>query len=278
MNLKMTHLNPFGLLIEPKNSTDDIRSIDIEALRKLFNRDHLIVLRGFRSFRSAETFAEYCSLWGEISLWPFGRVLELIEQKQPTDHIFDHNYVPLHWDGMYRPQVPEYQIFHCVNAPGHDQGGRTTFSHTGLVLERASAQTRALWARVTGTYSRKMEFYHSKTAAPIITIHPVKGFPVIRYCEPPQEDDKNFVNHPTIAFEGIAANDATAFHRGLRETLYAPENFYAHSWQSGDVVIADNHTLLHGREAFTSGAPRHLQRVHVLGQTPLQNPHLVFHA
>ncbi|MEM6730499.1 MAG: TauD/TfdA family dioxygenase, partial [Myxococcota bacterium] len=56
--------------------------------------------------------------------------------------------------------------------------------------------------------------------------------------------------------------------------LHAPESFYAHQWQTGDVVIADNFTLLHGREAFTSRAPRHLQRVHVLSETPFDNPGL----
>ena len=68
--------------------------------------------------------------------------------------------------------------------------------------------------------------------------------------------------------------EAASFHRELREALYAPECLYAHAWQAGDLVVADNYSLLHGREAFTSGAPRHLQRVHVLGDPPFDNPGL----
>ncbi|WP_175460979.1 TauD/TfdA family dioxygenase, partial [Vibrio parahaemolyticus] len=34
-------------------------------------------------------------------------------------------------------------------------------------------------------------------------------------------------------------------------------------WQQGDVVIADNFSLLHGREGFTARSARHLQRVHI---------------
>lgn len=266
-------LKPFGVLIEPKDS-NDVRDLAIENLRELFSREHLLVLRGFRTFQTAEEFSQYCERIGEISLWPFGKVLELSEQKNPEDHIFDNTYVPLHWDGMYRPQVPEFQIFHCVSAPRGDEGGRTTFSNTAMALERVSPEARNAWAKVTGLYERKMEFYHSKTVAPIITEHPVKGFPVIRYCEPPREGDANFVNHPTLEFSGVSEN----FHESLREALYHPKNFYAHAWQTGDVVISDNYTLLHGREAFTSGAPRHLRRVHVLGTPALNNPHLVFHA
>lgn len=277
MNFKIKPLAPFGIMLEPEYPNNDIRQFDRKKLLALFNQNQLIVLRGFRTFQTAEEFSNYCELWGEISIWPFGNVLELIEQKNPTDHIFDHNYVPLHWDGMYRPQVPEFQIFHCVSAPHDDQGGRTTFSHTHLVFERATEEDRALWSRVTGVYSRKMEFYHSQTVAPIITKHPVRGFPVIRFCEPPHKNDTTFINHPQFAFKGLMENEIKDFQQNLSKALREPENFYAHAWQTGDIVIADNHTLLHGREAFMSGAPRHLRRVHVLGNPPLNNPHLVFH-
>lgn len=278
MNYSVKRVEPFGVMLEPNHPKDDIRDLDVEALRKHFHREHLVVLRGFRTFESADAFSSYCERWGQVSIWPFGKVLELIEQKNPADHIFDHNYVPLHWDGMYRPQVPEYQIFHCVSAPKGDQGGRTTFSNTKLAIENATAKNLEMWARVTGAYERKMEFYHSKTVAPLMTKHPRQDFSVIRYCEPPQEGDTNFVNHPELAFSGLAADEASDFHKNLRAALYSPGNFYAHSWQTGDIVIADNHTLLHGRESFTSGAPRHLRRVHVLGEPALDNPHLVFHS
>jgi alpha-ketoglutarate-dependent taurine dioxygenase len=276
MNFTTKQLKPFGLLLEPNHPQCNISDIEVKELRRFFHQHHLVVLRGFHTFETAEVFADYCAQWGEISVWPFGKVLELIEQEQPADHIFDHSYVPLHWDGMYRNQVPEIQIFHCVNAPQCDQGGRTTFSNTAIALERVPDLIRDFWTGVTGHYQRNMEFYHSKTIAPILTKHPFRGFPVIRYCEPSREGDETFINKPLLAFEGVASHESIEFHHRLREALYAPENFYAHSWQKGDVVISDNYTLLHGREAFTSGAPRHLRRVHVLGEPPLSNPHLVF--
>ncbi len=264
-----------GVWIRAVHPRDDVLELDVDMLRELFAREHLIVLRGFRTFGSAEDFAAYCERFGAISVWPFGKVLELLERSNPEDHIFDNNYVPLHWDGMYRPQVPEFQIFHCVSAPGVEQGGRTTFSNTMLALENAPASSRALWGKVTGTYQRKMEFYDSTTVSPIITEHPRRGFPVIRYNEPPSAGFGNFVNPPTLAFSG--ADDVAEVHRTLREALYAPGNFYAHTWSQGDIVIADNYSLLHGREAFETKAPRHLRRVHVLGNPPLDNPALVSH-
>ncbi len=278
MNFKTTSLQPFGLLIEPLTEGQDIRGLRIEDLRPLFAQYHLVVLRGFSSFSSSDDFSDYCESWGEISLWPFGKVLELVEQKNPEDHIFDHNYVPMHWDGMYRPQVPELQVFSCVSAPRNEQGGRTTFSLTPRVIENASPKLRELWQKVTGVYQRKMEFYDSKTEAPIICKHPNREFSVIRYCELPKSEDESFVNHPNCEFKGLPESMLAEFHQSLTEALYHPDNFYAHQWQTGDVVLSDNYTLLHGREAFTSGSSRHLRRVHVLGRPKLDNPHLVYHS
>jgi alpha-ketoglutarate-dependent taurine dioxygenase len=275
MKFHRTHLAPFGLLLEAAQDNADLRQLDHGELRKLFERKQLIVLRGFKALASAEDFASYCESWGEIALWPFGKVLELKEQAKPEDHIFDSSYVPLHWDGMYRKQVPEIQIFQCVSSPGLDCGGRTTFTHTPAVLKRVSEAVRSAWSQVTGVYERKMEYYDSKTRAPLIDKHPTRGFPVIRFCEPPSANDPTFINHSQFAFEGVSASETADFLRSLRAELYAPENFYAHEWQAGDIVITDNYTLLHGREAFTSGAPRHLRRVQVLGRPALDNPHLV---
>ena len=260
--------------MEPEKSFASVHDLDVNHLRAIVSREHLVVLRGFRTFQNTEAFSTYCETWGEISIWPFGKVLELIEQANPEDHIFDNNYVPLHWDGMYRPQIPELQIFHCVDAPLSGQGGRTTFSNTRLALKHASSETKKLWHKVTGIYQRKMAFYHSKTVSPIINQHPYKNFSVIRYNEPPSTDNGHFVNPPDLEFTGVELEELEKFHQSLKQALYAPENFYAHTWQPGDIVIADNFTLLHGREAFVSKSPRYIQRVHILSHPPFDNPGL----
>lgn len=266
---------PFGLIVEGKGA--NIYDVDVTWLREQVWNERLIVLRGFHTFTDADDFASYCENWGQVSEWPFGKVLELVERNNPEDHIFDNNYVPLHWDGMYRPQVPEFQLFHCVRAPKSGQGGRTTFSNTVNALENADSNTRRLWEKVTGHYQRKMEFYDSKTVSPIVDTHPLRGHSVIRYNEPPAKGFGNFINPPTLDFTGVSSDEAAEFHETLRDALYAPENYYAHEWQDGDIVVSDNFSLLHGREGFETKATRHLRRVHVLSNPPLNNPRLVSH-
>lgn len=278
MKIRISRLAPFGLMIEGGGL--DPRELNLSTLREYFHEENFLVLRGFRSFSDAEIFSAWCEGFGKISVWPFGKVLELKERNNPEDHIFDNNYVPLHWDGMYRPKVPEFQIFQCVEAPAKGQGGRTTFSHTPIALKSVPAATRKLWDKITGSYQRKMEFYDSKTIAPLVGKHPVRGYEVIRYNEPPsagRRGMKEFVNPPLLEFSGAGEREIAEAHRSLREALYGPAAFYAHEWQPGDILINDNYTLLHGREAFESKAPRHLRRVHVLGSPPLVNPHLVSH-
>lgn len=274
MNDDVNFLKPFGVIVTPTKKNRHVSELDITYLRTLFSTSKLVVLRGFDTFYDADSFAEYCDLWGEVSVWPFGKVLELIQQDNPEDHIFDHSYIPLHWDGMYRPQVPEYQIFHCVKAPLLGHGGRTTFSNTTLVLENSSAELKALWHKVTGIYQRKMAFYNSKTVSPIITKHPHKNFSVMRYNEIHRQENGDFINAPDLEFIGIASEELDCFHRTIKEALYHPSCFYAHEWQDGDIVIADNFSLLHGREAFVSKSPRHIRRVHVLSNPPFDNPGL----
>lgn len=281
MKVKITKNNPFGVVLEAFNPDQLIQEMSTSFLKELFHEEHLIVLRGFKTFeatlKGAEDFSNYCERFGEVSVWPFGKVLDLVKHQNPEDHIFDNNYVPLHWDGMYRPQVPEFQIFHCVNAPRMGEGGRTTFSNTELVLKNTPDSTLKIWNKVTGHYQRKMEFYDSKVVSPILTKHPYTGVPVIRYNEPPKQELRPFLNPPVLEFTGLAENELKDFHLSLQKALYSPAHFYAHEWQTGDLVIADNHTLLHGRESFETKTPRHLRRVHVLGDKPLLNPHLVFH-
>ncbi|MDU4647344.1 MAG: paerucumarin biosynthesis oxygenase PvcB, partial [Klebsiella aerogenes] len=104
--------------------------------------------------------------------------------------------------------------------------------------------------------------------------HPRREFPILRFCEPPVEGDASFINPSEFHYDGIAPEQRGELLASLRRCLYHPQAHYAHRWRSDDLVIADNLTLLHGREAFAHRAPRHLRRVHIHAEPALRNPHL----
>lgn len=274
MKFKTKKISSFGLLIEPHANSQNLQTLEPSELLQLVGEHLIVVIRSFKTFDDSDAFTAFCERFGKISIWPFGKVLNLVEQENPTDHIFASSSVPLHWDGMYRSEVPEYQFFHCLKAPLDHQGGRTIFSNTIQAIANAPEEIRKLWSRATGTYERKMEFYHSRVSAPIVALHPYKNRTVIRYNEPALQSEEDFINPPDIKIEGLNEAETKLLHDSLRSALYAPDNCYAHQWMSGDIVIADNFSLLHGREKFTSRASRHLQRIHVLSNPPYQNPDL----
>ncbi|WP_086827309.1 TauD/TfdA family dioxygenase [Allokutzneria sp. NRRL B-24872] len=268
-------IGPFGVLVEAASPGANPSALDPAELRALVREHHILVLRGFRNFTDAEDLTAWCGTLGEIMMWPFGAVLELVEADAPTDHIFDHSYVPLHWDGMYKPLIPEFQVFQCVSAPGEGNGGRTTFSDSSGVLAAASRETVERWSRITVTYRiQNKVHYGGQAVSPLVVPHPVTGEPTVRYNEPPIEDDSSFLNRPDHHFDGVVNEEVPSLIEELQKALYDPRHYYAHDWVDGDLVITDNYTLLHGREAFTHRAPRHLRRVHVLGDPPFKNPAL----
>ncbi|TGB33753.1 TauD/TfdA family dioxygenase [Burkholderia thailandensis] len=264
----------FGVLVKPRRAGMHVGELSIEWLRALVRSQQLVVLRGFDSFVDAASMTRYCATFGEIMMWPFGAVLELLEQADPVDHVFASSYVPLHWDGMYLETVPEFQVFQCVQAIGEADGGRTTFSSTAEALRIATPQTRALWQRAHGRYQRTVELYSNTVEALIVERHPRREFPILRFCEPPIADDPTFINPSRYTFGGIADGEQDALLGSLKRALYDPRAHHAHRWQTGDVAFTDNFTLLHGRERFTSRTGRHLRRVHIHGEPPLRNPHL----
>ncbi|WP_338884864.1 tyrosine isonitrile desaturase/decarboxylase [Xenorhabdus sp. TH1] len=267
-------MTPFGVCITPSYPDQDITTLSIDALRKLARTHLLVVLRGFQSgFTNKEKLAEYSSRWGEIMMWPFGVVLDVMESPKPSDHVLDSSSVPLHWDGMYRETIPEFQIFHCVSAPKAAQGGRTTFVNTEQLIIDASDDERNAWKNTTITYrTSRVTHYGGEVSSPLVCLHPDGKKWVMRYNEPMGKDDVKYADHHSLAIDGMSYEEQQSFEEALYNRLYDPRYFYAHQWQSGDIAICDNFTLLHGREAFISRSPRHIQRVHI-HSTPVCNNH-----
>jgi alpha-ketoglutarate-dependent taurine dioxygenase len=266
--VELVPLQPFGLLVMARARGHSLQSLPPTWFEDRIREHRLLLLRGFAPFLDAERLSDYCATWGELMQWPFGTVLELVEHANPTDHIFDSSCVPFHWDGMYTKQLPAYQFFHCVNAIDAADGGQTIFCDSSRIWADADPAVRARWRNIVVTYTiEKVAHYGGQVTAPLVCAHPVDGSPVLRFNEPPPAEIR-FLNRPSLRFEGLSPDAVDAFVEEMRTLLYSPRYMYSHEWETGDIVIADNYVLLHGRTAFTSRAPRHVRRVHILGDPP----------
>jgi alpha-ketoglutarate-dependent taurine dioxygenase len=252
-------LTPFGVEIRAATPGAALASVPIPQLRAEVAGHGLAVLRGFAAPSDDEMLA-FCRRLGDVLEWEFGAVNELQTRPDARNYLYTNRAVPFHWDGAFVGRVPHYIFFHCQAAPPPGSGGETTFCDTERLLERVTPDERARWERVRITYStEKVVHYGGTFTAALVGRHPMSGEAVLRFAEPVED-----LNPVRLSIEGVHEEEQPRFLARMHELLNDPAVCYAHEWRDGDVVLADNHALLHGRRAFRASAPRHLRRVNIL--------------
>lgn len=259
-------LQPFGLLVESTDGQGNIAELSNAQLMDWLDEYQLLIFRGFRRMENQE-FALFGQRMGEPLQWPFGTVNDLKVNPEAENYIFTNNAVPMHWDGAFTNRAPHVILFQCIKAPSGDNLGGTTFCHTGKILEDLPESIRSQWAHVNVTYTtEKIAHYGGSVTQAIIDEHPLSGHPVLRYAEP--VDDLNPVEVRVNGYEQEQQDQLIA---DMKALLYDPRYLKVHRWEDGDFVMADNHSLLHGREAFAKSGERHIQRVNVIHRPEKMN-------
>ncbi|MFJ7049996.1 TauD/TfdA dioxygenase family protein [Streptomyces sp. NPDC101112] len=253
-------LHPFGRVVQaPEGSS--ITDIPVGTLQQWTEESRVLVLRGFAPLGRKE-FADYCRLWGELLEWGGEAVIDLVVEDNPRNYLFASGDVPFHWDGAFVEADPRFFMFQCLDAT-LDAGGETVFCDTTAVYQDADDELRKRWEGISITYqTEKLAHYGGQVTEKLISRHPTTGAPVLRFAEPL---DPTVYKNPVFAtVEGIAPEEADGFLAMMSELVHRPEYCYAHAWQPHDIVLADNFSLIHGRNAFTGPTSRHLQRVEVI--------------
>lgn len=248
---KISLLSPFGLLAMT-NPGADICAVPAPVLRAWAAEHRLVVLRGFAPLEG-EDLPMFCETLGEVVAWDLNREEDRHVPGEEKHLLAPEQAVPLHWDGMFAEQTPSFTLFHCDDAPAAGEGGEAIFCDTTRMLRQTPSDDRALFEQVEITYR---EDEGGGIIAPLVVPHPVTEEATLRFAEPVPGD-----NGVELTISGIVEEAADAFVEELRSRLLAPQVGYAHEWKTGDMVIADNHALLHGRRALRSGSRRRVRRV-----------------
>jgi alpha-ketoglutarate-dependent taurine dioxygenase len=252
-------LEPFGVVVRSAFEGERVERVPARLFGEWVARHGVVVARGFAPLAD-DALPEFGRRFGEVLEWDFGEVNELRVRSETKNYLYTNHEVPFHWDGAFVGRVPRYIVFQCETAPPPGTGGETLFCDTRHMLARAAPHMRESWERVRITYStEKVVHYGGTFTSPLLATHPLSGELVLRYAEP--VDDLNPVR---LDIEGIVDESREAFLLDMRRRLREPEVCYAHAWRDGDILVADNHALLHGRRAFKESAPRHIRRVNVL--------------
>lgn len=260
--LEGTDLAPFGRLVRAPADGLTLADVPIDHLLATTLSTKVLVLRGYGLLDKAD-LEEYCQTAGELMRWEFGTILDLVVQDDPKNYLFDSGDVPFHWDGAWSERAPRYFLFQCVQGCVPGSGGETVFSDATQVYRDAPEDLRDLWARTTVTYrTDRLAHYGGTMTHPVLATHPTTGETTIRYAEP--LDPARYRNPLFLTVEGPSSEEAVHMMAELSERLHDPRYCYEHAWQTGDIVIAENHALLHGRNRFTGATNRHMQRIQII--------------
>jgi alpha-ketoglutarate-dependent taurine dioxygenase len=253
------YIAPFGAVVRSNRQGIDLSVIPFATLKTLINERRVVVLRGFAPL-SGDKLPEYCLNLGEILEWEFGAVNELVVKKDTQNYLYTNGAVPFHWDGAFAGKIPHYIFFHCDIASASGQGGETLFCDTVQLLELAAPEQYEKWKRITITYStEKIVHYGGIFSSPMISVHPFTGEKILRFAEPVTD-----LNPVYLEIKGIPEEIREEFLQDMHRRLNDKNLCYSHRWLSGDVVIADNFALLHGRRAFEHNSERRIRRINIL--------------
>lgn len=254
-------LAPFGAVVHVAEGTA-LRDVPVEDLHAWVREHRVVVLRGLRAPDRMELPLEARRL-GPLQAWSFGSIHELEVKPNASNYLYTDRAVPLHWDGAFAGEAPRYLVFHCLEAPA--SGGETEFVDTSRVWSKLDEAERDRFRALSFRYStEKKAHYGGSFTSPLVVEHETRGDAVLRFAEP--VDDLNAVRVEVQGLDPLASAEVIG---RVRRALRDPDAILAHPWQAGDVVIADNLGLLHGRRAFPRSSegrvePRRIRRVNVL--------------
>jgi alpha-ketoglutarate-dependent taurine dioxygenase len=189
--------------------------------------------------------------------WEFGPIMRMRLDPNAKNYLFSNEAVPLHWDGAFYRE-PRYLLFHCLESEG--PGGETLFTSTESIWSGFDFSRREALRKVKLKYkTEEKAHYGGEITVPLVQKHPRTGRTILRFAE----EVETQLNPVELTIDSPAI-PAHKVYRDLRDLAYQPTNCYRHEWKPGDVVIADNFALIHGRTALKENRLRSFNRVQIL--------------
>lgn len=186
--------------------------------------------------------------------WDFGHLLNLTNKKNSPNYIFSNEAVPLHWDGAFH-EVPAILAFYCVE--NEVQGGNTFFSNTSKVVKDLNFELfEKLKVSSIRYETQKVAHYGGVLNQSLLIRHPFTDELCIRIGQE-VHTKKNPVKRT------VCGDDKAI--KSLEDKIINSKYLYEHQWSKGELLFADNYSLLHGRHALISNeeGKRLLKRIQI---------------
>lgn len=188
--------------------------------------------------------------------WDFGPIMNMKFDPEAPNYLFSAEAVPLHWDGAFYKE-PRLLLFYCTETDG--EGGETLFLNTELLWASLTDEEKSECEKITLRYTtEKKAHYGGQITVPMVQKHPVTGATILRMAERVE----TMLN--PVSLEILGARDPEDFYLRIVEKLKSENFLTVHKWKKGDVVICDNFTYLHGRNALRNNLVRSFKRIQIL--------------
>lgn len=193
---------------------------------------------------------EIAALVGWVRDTNYGRVFDVRAISKPNNLAYTELALGLHTDNPYRDPVPGLQILHCLK--GSQKGGASLLVDGFRAADVLKTRRPAAFEMLASTPVR-FEFSDINT-------YLSAERPIIQQNN--REIEAIHYNSRAMAPLQIPATNIPEFYdayRAFATVLREHAQVLVTSLNVGDVVVFDNRRILHGRTAFSSDDPRHLQ-------------------
>ena len=275
LTLSMLSDSPrFGLAIDLHDQLDAFQ-LDVNWMKMLMQKFGFVVLRRCNGAMDRERYAHFCEQFSSLVMWNTGPVFTIKPEANPDSTHTSREALPLHFDlsyppeylaksGLYEDYVPQYFMLYCVKAPTDHAGGKTNLVNGRLLLESASVEEIERWKNTHISNSVPKTYYGGRTYTyPMIMSHPKTGESILRYLKPSGSRILKVTGHCSVDGEVLDAATFEEFSDRMKKLMRDPRWYLEHTWNDGDIVLIENHHLLHGRTQIDEETERELWRVQV---------------
>ena len=275
LKLSILSKSPRFCLSIDLNKELDVFQLNSDWMKMLLQKFGAVVLRQSQSSLEKDTYLQFCEQFGPPVVWKFGPLLKIKPTHEPESGHESREKLPLHFDlsyppeylrktGLYEDYVPQHFMLYCVQAPSESSGGKTQLINGRLLLESIGEKDFFKWKAMSISSVTPKSFFGGRPFAyPMIMSHPKTNENILRFNE-----RSNTVSQPINSQCSIDGNpmDSTIFdqfNHDMEKMMRDPNWYIEHTWNNDDLVIIENHLLLHGRTPMIDEADRELWRVQV---------------
>jgi gamma-butyrobetaine dioxygenase len=194
---------------------------------------------------------EVASWIGWVRETNYGRIFDVRAVPDPNNLAYTNRPLALHTDNPYRDPVPGLQILHCLYAGR--EGGVSLFADGFAIAEALRAEDPGSFqflASAPVPFSFRDPETELSAVRPMLQVDAEGRLTAVHYNSrsiAPLRMEPAKIPGFYAAWRALAR--LLADPRFLLTTLLAPE----------ELVLFDNHRILHGRTGFAPADPRHLQ-------------------